>query len=104
MTTSGGLSAVDLGRSWLPDSLPSFDRIVSDSLAQFGAPCGVDGKAIKTVACQDDLIHLSAVPAGAPAPRRAMFCFRGFALADLALADLVLRKARAVGIGTRLER
>ena len=104
LPASSFVSAVDLGRSWLPDSLPSFDRIVSDSLAQFGAPCGVDGKAIKTVACHDDLIHLSTLPAGAPGPQRAMFCFRGFALADLALADLVLRKARVVGIGTRLER
>jgi ornithine cyclodeaminase/alanine dehydrogenase len=33
-----------------------------------------------------------------------MFCFRGFALADLALANLALQRARAAGIGTRLER
>jgi ornithine cyclodeaminase/alanine dehydrogenase len=104
LPASSFVSAVDLGRSWLPDSLPSFDRLVSDSLAQFGAPHGVDGKPVQTVAFQDDLIHLSTVPAGAPARQRAMFCFRGFALADLALADLVLRKAGAAGIGIRLAR
>ena len=88
----------------MPESLPIFDRLVSDSLVEFGAPHGIDGKPVRTVACHDDLIRLSTVPAGAPAGERTMFCFRGFALADLALADLVLRKVRAAGIGTRLGR
>ena len=98
------VSAVDLGRSWVPDSLPIFDRMLSDSLVEFSAPHGVDGKPVRTVTCHDDLIRLSTVPAGAPAGQRTMFCFRGFALADLALADLVLRKVRTAGIGTRLDR
>jgi len=35
---------------------------------------------------------------------RSLFCFRGFALADLALAQLALDRARELGIGTALPR
>lgn len=97
------VSAVDIGRSWIPATLPAFDLLVTDSLAQSRAPYDVDGRPVATAAFQDDLIRL----AGAPptrAARRALFCFRGLAIADLALASLALRRAREAGIGMRLER
>lgn len=98
------VAAVDIGRSWIPETLPAFDIFVTDSLAQSKAPYDVDGRPVETAAFQDDLIRLASAPPVSHPPRRALFCFRGLALADLALASLALRKARAAKIGTRLER
>jgi alanine dehydrogenase len=98
------VSAVDIGRSWIPGTLPAFDLLVTDSLAQSKAPYDVDGRPVATVAFQDDLVRLAGTPPAPSTARRVMFCFRGFALADLALANLALQRARAAGIGTRLER
>ncbi len=98
------VSAVDIGRSWIPETLPAFDFLVTDSLAQSKAPYDVDGRPVETVAFQDDLIRLAGAPPAPSSSRRVLFCFRGLALADLALASLVLRKARVAMAGTRLER
>lgn len=97
-------SAVDIGRSWRPETLPAFDVLATDSLAQSRAPYDVDGNPVTTVAFQHDLAGLIASPRPAAAAGRAFFCFRGFAIADLALADLVVAKARAAGRGLRLPR
>jgi ornithine cyclodeaminase/alanine dehydrogenase len=98
------VAAVDIGRSWIPATLPAFNLLVTDSLAQSQAPYDVDGRPVATAAFQDDLIRLSAAGSAPIAPRRTLFCFRGLAIADLALANLALQHARAAGIGTRLER
>jgi alanine dehydrogenase len=97
-------AAVDTGRSWLPEALPAFDLLVTDSLNQSQAPYDVDGQPVTSVRFGHDLAALSQVPLADARTKRSLFCFRGFALADLALAHLVLEKARASGIGTSLPR
>lgn len=97
-------AAVDTGRSWLPEALPAFDHLVTDSLAQSQAPYDVDGQPVTSVRFGHDLTTLSQTPLTDAGTKRSLFCFRGFALADLALAHLVLEKARAAGIGTLLPR
>lgn len=97
-------AAVDTGRSWLPEALPAFDILATDSLAQSQAPYDVDGQPVTSVRFSNDLTGLSQTPLADAGTRRSLFCFRGFALADLALAHLVLTKARAGGIGTLLPR
>jgi alanine dehydrogenase len=97
-------AAVDTGRSWLPEALPAFDHLATDSLAQSQAPYDVDGQPVTSVRFDHDLTGLSQAPLVAAGAKRSLFCFRGFALADLALAHLVLEKARTAGIGTLLPR
>lgn len=97
-------AAVDTGRSWLPVALPTFDILATDSLAQSQAPYDVDGQPVASVRFGHDLAALSQMPLADAGTKRSLFCFRGFALADLALAHLVLEKARAGGIGTLLPR
>jgi len=97
-------AAVDTGRSWLPEALPAFDILATDSLAQSQAPYDVDGQPVASVRFGHDLAALSQMPLADAGTKRSLFCFRGFALADLALAHLVLEKARAGGIGTLLPR
>jgi ornithine cyclodeaminase/alanine dehydrogenase len=97
-------AAVDTGRSWLPEALPAFDLLATDSLAQSQAPYDIDGQPVTSVRFGHDLTTLSQTPPAGPGQKRSLFCFRGFALADLALAHVVLEKARAAGIGTALPR
>jgi alanine dehydrogenase len=97
-------SAVDIGRSWIPESLPAFDVLVTDSLAQSKAPYDIDGNPVKTVTFGYDLAGLASAPHPTSANSRSFFCFRGFALADLALANLVFKRATERGIGTTLPR
>lgn len=96
-------SAVDGGRSWRPETFTAFDRLVTDSLAQSTSPVDASGRPVESVRFHDDLGHLAS-SSSRPAPIRAFFGFRGFATADLALAQLAIRKARALGIGTILPR
>lgn len=104
MKPAGFAAAVDTGRSWLPEALPAFDLLVTDSLAQSQAPYDVDGQPVTGARFGHDLVALSQTPPAEAGAKRSLFCFRGFALADLALAHLVLEKARATGIGTALPR
>jgi ornithine cyclodeaminase/alanine dehydrogenase len=97
-------SAVDIGRSWIPESLPAFDVLATDSLEQSKAPYDVDGNPVTTVAFGYDLVALADAPHPTGSTKRSLFCFRGFALADLALAHLVLNRARERGIGLSLPR
>ncbi|PZR76530.1 MAG: hypothetical protein DI537_44025 [Stutzerimonas stutzeri] len=97
-------AAVDTGRSLLPEALPAFDVLVTDSLAQSQAPYDVDGQQVTSVRFGHDLTTLSQAPLADAGTKRSLFCFRGFALADLALAHLVLEKARTAGIGIALPR
>lgn len=97
-------AAVDTGRSWLPEALPAFDILATDSLAQSQAPYDVDGQPVTSVRFGHDLADLVQAPLADAGTKRSLFCFRGCALADLALAHLVLEKARAGGVGISLPR
>ncbi len=104
MKPSSFASAVDIGRSWLPETFPAFDVLATDSLAQSKSPYDVDGEPVTTARFQHDLIGLAGLEAPIAADKRSLFCFRGFALADLALAHLVVEKADETGAGMRLPR
>ena len=97
-------AAVDIGRSWIPESLTAFDVLATDSLEQSKAPCDVDGNPVTTVVFRHDLTEFAGAAHPTAPGVRSFFCFRGFALADLALARLVLMRARQWGIGTVLPR
>jgi ornithine cyclodeaminase/alanine dehydrogenase len=97
-------SAVDLGRSWMPEALTGFNHLVTDSLEQSQAPYDVDGNPVTTVSFQTDLVGLAGAGHRIAQPSRSLFCFRGLAIADLALAHIVLSRARRLGIGTSLPR
>ncbi len=97
-------SAVDIGRSWLPESLVAFDVLATDSLEQSTAPYDVNGNPVDTIAFGHDLVGLAGAPHPTASRGRSFFCFRGVALADLALATLVLDRARDRGIGMSLPR
>jgi alanine dehydrogenase len=97
-------AAVDAGRSWLPEHLPAFDLLVTDSLVQSTAPYDVNGDPVTTVRFQNDLVHLASTEHPVASTSRSLFCFRGLAIADLALADLVVARARAAGLGVSLQR
>lgn len=104
MPSSSFASAVDIGRSWIPSLLPAFDLLATDSLDQSRAPYDGFGRPVDTVRFSTDLVRLAASEPEEPHPRRVMFCFRGFALADLALADIIVTRARESGTGVMLER
>lgn len=97
-------SAVDGGRSWRPETLVAFDRLVTDSLQQSTSPADALERPVESARYQDDLVHLASDSPPPHPPIRALFGFRGFVIADLALAELAIRKARASGIGTILPR
>nr|WP_255701534.1 ornithine cyclodeaminase family protein [Afifella sp. H1R] len=92
------VSAVDLGRAWLPESFAAFDVLATDDLAQGTHPWDVNGREIDTAEFATDLLALcreTAVrEATSPATRgRRLFCFKGSSLADLALSALVVERA-----------
>jgi len=97
-------AAVDIGRSWIPENLPAFDVLVTDSLEQSKAPYDIDGNPVTTVRFGHDLVELANAAHPTAPGTRSFFCFRGFALADLALAHLVVGRAREQGIGIDLPR
>lgn len=97
-------AAVDIGRSWIPEALPAFDVLVTDSLEQSKAPYDTEGNPVTTVRFGHDLVELASAAHPTAQGARSFFCFRGFALADLALARLVVGRAREQGIGTDLPR
>lgn len=97
-------AAVDIGRSWLPESLPAFDVLATDSLEQSTAPYDIDGNPVSTVRFGHDLVELANAAHPMAPGLRSFFCFRGFALADLALAQLAVGQARARDIGITLPR
>lgn len=97
------VAAVDIGRSWLPESLPAFDFLATDSLTQSTSPYDVNGKPVGTVTFDTDLVALCGGREKAR-PGRRFFCFRGLGLADHAVATLALEQAKARGIGLRLPR
>ncbi|MGX1350563.1 alanine dehydrogenase [Bradyrhizobium elkanii] len=97
-------SAVDGGRSWRPETLTAFDRLFTDSLQQSTSPADASERPVESPRFDGDLVHLASGSSRSPPPIRALFAFRGFVIADLALAELAIRKARDLGIGTILPR
>ncbi|MDA9391343.1 hypothetical protein WN73_11805 [Bradyrhizobium sp. CCBAU 45394] len=104
MPSSSFAAAVDGARSWLPEALSAFDRLVTDSLEQSKSPVDASGEYVKFAKFQDDLVHLASGSSRPDTPTRALFAFQGFVTADLALAELAIQKARVLGIGTILPR
>ncbi|WOH63954.1 ornithine cyclodeaminase family protein [Bradyrhizobium sp. BWA-3-5] len=104
LPSSSFASAVDAGSSWYPESFTAFDRLVTDCFEQGVSPLDALGRPIESVRFQDELAHVASNSSRVAAPTRALFSFRGFAIADLAIAELAIRKARAIGIGTILPR
>jgi ornithine cyclodeaminase/alanine dehydrogenase-like protein (mu-crystallin family) len=93
---------VDLGASWLPEAMPTLDRIVIDDSEQEAAmpkPMVMPGLAV------GDLCGLiSGVMAGRSSDaERTAFVSRGIGLADLALAVLAYQRALALSRGVLLE-
>ena len=101
----GFATAVDLGRSWLPQTLEAFDLKVTDDHAQADDP-----QNRRKLAYQGrfdaDLARLVAAPGSGRTSdaQRILFLFPGFAVADLAIASLAYRTALAAGAGVRLPR
>ena len=97
--------AVDVGRSWLPETLGSLDLRITDDLAQAHIQSLASGP-IPTLDFQADLAQL--VVQDSPRPpgdtRRCLFSFHGLALADLAIAAALYEQARAAGTGRALGR
>lgn len=96
--------AVDIGRSWIPEGLTAFDVLATDSLAQSHAPYDVNSNPVTTASFGYDLVGLAAGRHPTAPEKRSLFCFRGFALADLALAIVVLERARELSVGKKLPR
>ena len=97
------VSAVDVGRSWIPETLPAFQLLATDSLTQGLAPHGPNNEPVTTVKFHTDLARLAG-ERPEPVAGRKLFCFRGYALADLALASLILKRANEQKVGIELPR
>lgn len=97
--------AIDMGRSWLPESLVSFDYYATDDRAQAEAFENRSKLAYPGPFAAD----LSGLASGSAKGRcnatdRILFLYPGFALADLAVAaELYVRAVRA-SIGAKLSR
>jgi ornithine cyclodeaminase/alanine dehydrogenase-like protein (mu-crystallin family) len=95
---------VDLGRSWRPETIRDLDVMATDDRGQ-SKIIAADGKLAHAGPWTADLADLAAGRhPGRTGPRqRTGFIFAGIALADLAIAALIYRRAGTTGIGTRLE-
>lgn len=93
------VAAADLGRAFIPATLPAFDAIYTDDIAQETAHPILP----QTIRVEADLgaIVTHGVPSARPGARR-LFVFRGHGVGDLAGADLVRNLATARGAGTPL--
>ncbi len=97
------VSMVDLGRSWLADSLGQLDLVATDDRVQ----CEYVRKSGRIRFAGPILADLGDLATGVHPGRtsdrqRIAFLFPGFALGDLAAAILVYERARAAGRGTVL--
>lgn len=98
------VAAVDVGRSWLSESLTAFDTLAIDDRSQAGDYADLISRR-PAPGYDADLAALCAGEGERPRPgERSMFLFRGFALADLAVAALVYRRAIESGAGVPLGR
>jgi ornithine cyclodeaminase/alanine dehydrogenase len=87
---------VDLGLSWISETLPGLDQVVTDDIAQAGSenlayPKPYDGEVADLVAGR---------LAGRPSPEaRTALVFAGVGLADVAVGAAVYERAAEKGIG-----
>jgi ornithine cyclodeaminase/alanine dehydrogenase-like protein (mu-crystallin family) len=102
----GFVTSVDVGRSWLPRGLRALDILAVDDHAQQHESPPIAPGLGKLGSFDTDLAELAAAakPGRTDDAARAMFIFRGFGLADLAVAAKVLAAATEQGIGQKLPR
>lgn len=99
------VSAIDLARSWMPQDLRSIEVVATDDHDQQATLPPLSTELGPKGTFDADLGELASGRfQRGPAAGRAMFVFRGSALADLAVALLAWRRARERGVGTPLPR
>lgn len=100
------VAAVDVARSWLPNGLRTLDLVVTDDHQQQAESAPIAADIGPLGSFDADLTELAGGdrPGRSDVDQRAMFIFRGFALADLAVAAAVYRAALAKQAGQRLPR
>ena len=88
----------DFALPWKPESMPAFDSIIVDDVAQEAA---AEKPMVDPALVRGDLQGLvnEQVPGRTDPQARTAFVFRGLAIGDLALAALAWRKAREAGKG-----
>lgn len=85
-----------LAEAGFPNPFPAFQFLATDSLTQGHAPSDVNGEPVNTAKFHTDLTRLAGEKP-TPVAGCKLFCFKGYALADLALANLVLKLAKERG-------
>ena len=100
------VAAVDVARSWLPDGLRKLDLLATDDHQQQAESPPIARDVGPLGSFDADLTELAGGvrPGRSDADQRAKFIFRGFALADLAVAATVYSAALAKEAGRRLPR
>ena len=98
-------SSVDFASFWSAGALAQFDRIVTDDLVQF-ASYRAEGYFAGMSDPDSDLASLvvGACSGRCDRSERTFACNLGLAAADMAVAPLVVERARAAGVGRRLPR
>jgi ornithine cyclodeaminase/alanine dehydrogenase-like protein (mu-crystallin family) len=94
---AGGFAIMaDVALPWLPETMPSFDRIVVDDLEQ---EASMSKPMIKSEFVAGDLTGLVCgdFPGRQSASERTAFAFRGLAVGDLAVAGLAYLRAKKIG-------
>ena len=98
------VSAVDIGRSWLPHHLRALDILATADHQQQAdsPPLAPDVGHLGTFDADLADLATSTHPGRTHDSQRAMFIFRGLGLADLAVAGLVYKKAISHNVGNFL--
>ncbi len=97
------VNLIDLARTWRPESLAKFDRIIIEDAKQ---EAEMVPQMISAALIGDDLLDLvtGRITGRRSEEERIAFIFRGLAIGDLALATLVYERALDARVGTLLER
>lgn len=94
---AGGFAIMaDVALPWLPETMPSFDRIVVDDLEQ---EASMSKPMVKSELVAGDLTGLVCgdFPGRRSESERTAFAFRGLAVGDLAVAGLAYLRAQKIG-------
>jgi ornithine cyclodeaminase/alanine dehydrogenase len=97
------VNLIDLARTWRPETLDQFDRIIIEDAAQEAM---MTDQMIPAALIGDDLLDLvtGRISGRQNSQERIAFIFRGLAIGDLALAILIYQRAQETGAGTNLPR